>query len=247
MQKICVVIPCYNEENRLSIIDFTESYNQSNLYYLFVNDGSKDLTADVLNNFMKGREERVNVLHLEKNSGKAEAVRSGMLAALNWQSFSIIGYLDADLATPLRDIEKLVNHFDSSTHFIFGSRVQRIGANIKRKWSRHILGRVFATIASNMLDLTVYDTQCGAKFFRSGIVKQLFTDKFLTKWIFDLELFFRLSISFKNENINLIAKEIPLENWEDVSGSKLKFTHMMKIPFELFKLYRFITKNRKTS
>lgn len=245
MQKICIVIPCFDEEKRLPIKEFTSNYQKTELYFLFVNDGSLDLTKNVLESIMKGREDRILVLNLQKNQGKGEAVRCGILAALDWQNFSIIGYLDSDLATPLNDVPKIVNHFNSNVVFVFGSRVQRIGVKINRKWYRHIIGRVFATIASNMLGVNVYDTQCGAKFFQTSIVKPLFTEKFITKWIFDLEIFFRFINIYRNQNINLIAKEIPLENWEDKTGSKIKLRHLIKIPFEMLKLSRLYSKARK--
>ncbi|MEP7168781.1 MAG: glycosyltransferase [Bacteroidota bacterium] len=238
MQKICIVIPCYNEQHRLKPEAFTSSYEKTNLFYLFVNDGSADSTIDVLNKIMHGREDRVFVLDQKKNQGKSEAVRCGILAALNWQDFSIIGYLDCDLATPLHDVPDLVSHFDDKVLFVFGSRVLRIGVEIKRKWYRHLIGRVFATAASKVLGVNVYDTQCGAKFFHISIIKSLFTEKFITEWIFDLEIFFRFINTHKNQNINLIAKEIPLENWQDVGGSKIKFKHLIKIPFEMLKLSR---------
>jgi len=236
MQKVCIIIPCYNEQYRIPIKDYIESYNNSIFYYLFVNDGSSDLTIDVLNEFMNGRENRVSILDYKINQGTSKAVRLGVLAALKRNEFSIIGYVDADLATPLNEILKITNQINDDVKFVFGSRIKRIGANIKRKWYRHILGRIFATIASKMLKIGVYDTQCGAKFFHKSIVEPLFLEKFRSKWIFDLEIFLRLINLFNNKDINKIAKEIPLQNWADVSGSKLKLLHLTKIPFEMFKL-----------
>ena len=113
--------------------------------------------------------DRISVLDLKNNVGKAAAVREGMLAANLWKSFSIIGFLDADLSTPISEVPNLVAHFKNEVLFVFGSRCRRIGAEVKRKLYRHIFGRVFATFASNMLSLPVYDTQCGAKFFKREI------------------------------------------------------------------------------
>jgi len=238
MQKVCIVIPCYNEEKRLSINEFIE-YSDTNIHLLFVNDGSTDLTIDVLNKIKEGREDKTYVLNYIENKGKGEAVRNGVLEAKKWKSFSVIGFLDADLSTSLSEASRLVSLFDNKTLFVFGSRIMRIGVEIKRKWYRHILGRIFATVASNMLKIPVYDTQCGAKFFKSEIVEFLFIEKFKSNWTFDLEVFYRFLKKYKDLNITNIAKEIPLEKWEDKSGSKLKLKHIIKIPIDLIKLYFF--------
>jgi glycosyltransferase involved in cell wall biosynthesis len=230
MQKICIVIPCFNEQYRLPLNEFIISYNTSDYFYLFVNDGSKDLTINVLNELRKGREDRIFILDCKENHGKAEAVRKGILTALELQNFSVIGYLDADLATPINEIPKIVNHINGEIYFAFGSRIKMIGSKIKRKWYRHIVGRIFATIASKILKIGVYDTQCGAKFFDSNIVENIFSEKFKTKWIFDLELFFRFKMLYKNIDINKIAKEVPLENWRDIGGSKLKLKNLITVP-----------------
>jgi glycosyltransferase involved in cell wall biosynthesis len=238
MQKICIVIPCFNEQYRLPLNEFIVSYNTSSYYYLFVNDGSKDLTINVLNELRKGKEDRIFILDCKENSGKAEAVRKGVLTALKLQDFSVIGYLDADLATPLIEISRIVNQITGNIYFAFGSRIKMIGSDINRKWHRHIFGRIFATIASKMLNIGVYDTQCGAKFFDSNIVENIFSEKFNTKWIFDLELFLRFKTLYKNIDINKIAKEVPLENWRDIGGSKLKLKNLITVPLELLKLMR---------
>ena len=236
MQKICIVIPCYNEQNRLPVTSFIDSYNSSSYSFLFVNDGSKDLTINVLNELQVGREDRIHILDCKKNGGKAEAVRLGMLEAAHNIEFDIIGYLDADLATPLSEIPNITNNISENVIFAFGSRVSRIGAQINRKWSRHLLGRIFATIASKILKVKVYDTQCGAKFFSRNIVSLLYKDQFKTTWIFDIEVFLRIMKLKPDIDINTFAKEVPLHTWVDVDGSKLNLKQMLKIPLELLKL-----------
>ncbi len=240
MQKACIVIPCYNEEKRLSVKKFIE-YNHKDIYLLFVNDGSNDLTINVLNKIKEGREDNIYILDSLINKGKSEAVRNGILEAKKWKDFDVIGFLDADLSTSLIEATRLVSLFDNEILFVFGSRIKRVGAEINRKLYRHLLGRFFATLASNMLKIPVYDTQCGAKFFRIDVVELIFSDRFKSNWIFDLEIFYRFS--YKYENINSIAKEIPLKKWEDVDGSKIKFKHFIKIPFDLIKLYLYYNKN----
>lgn len=245
MYDICVVIPCYNEEHRLDVNQFIDFYNITNdCCFLFVNDGSTDLTLKMLEHLKKGREDKISILNLQENVGKASAVRKGMLNSISWKNFSVVGFLDADLSTPLNEIHKLTAHFNDYILFVFGSRCRRIGVEIKRKLYRHLLGRVFATLASNMLSLPVYDTQCGAKFFKKELINPLFSDAFKSNWVFDLEIFYRFLKVYGNENINVVAKEISLEKWEDKNGSKIKFKDLFTIPLEMIKVYRFYTLNK---
>lgn len=241
MQKICLVIPCYNEQYRLPINSFVDSYNSSSFHYLFVNDGSSDNTLTVLTDLKAGREDRISILNLLENKGKGEAIRLGFLEAIKNNPFEIIGYMDADLATPLSEVDKLTPHIQNGICFVFGSRVKLVGTNIKRKKIRHVLGRVFATIASRILELGVYDTQCGAKFFHRSIIEPIFTIPFQTKWVFDLEIFIRISQLNQHKNISSIAKEIPVSEWIDVQGSKLTLKHMFGIPFELWTLRKYFS------
>ena len=80
----------------------------------------------------------------------------------------------------------------------------------------HYLGRVFATFASITIGLPVYDTQCGFKVFNHQLAYEIFSKNFISKWIFDVELFLRA------KSKDTFFKEIPLKYWVDISGSKLK-------------------------
>ncbi|WP_010521906.1 glycosyltransferase [Aquimarina agarivorans] len=241
MQKKCIIIPCYNEEKRLQLDKFISFLKKnSNTHFLFVNDGSSDNTKAILTE-VASTNDRVHFLDLSKNQGKGEAVRQGMLKAFEDTSFDIIGFLDADLSTPLEEIPKLATHLKNDVLFVFGARIKKIGAFIDRKVHRHILGRIFATAVSLTLHLNVYDTQCGIKLFKRKVVFKIFETPFLSKWIFDIEIFHRFSNICKPKTINHTAIEVPISVWKDVNGSKLKLIDFLKVPFELL---LFIKKKR---
>lgn len=242
-QKLCLIIPCYNEEKRLDRKAFEHYFKQHpEVAFLFVNDGSKDKTLPLLQE-LAGSFSQVSYLDLAQNAGKAQAVRAGVLQAVE-QGHTHVGYLDADLATPLQEIGHLMNGLLSKKQFkmVMGSRLKRLGAQIERKFSRHLLGRVFATFASLSLDLKVYDTQCGAKLFESTVAGEIFKQPFLSYWIFDVELLFRLKLTQEFARNPDCILELPLNVWQDKAGSKLRAFDFFKAPWELLQMlfrYRF--------
>lgn len=207
--------------------------------FCFVNDGSPDNTSEVLTALRSRAPDLVAVLTLETNRGKAEAVRCGVLHALAWRPFDFIGYWDADLATPLSEVARFVEVMrrEPRCEFVLGSRVKRLGAYIERRGTRHAVGRVFATAASVLLQMPVYDSQCGAKLLRASTAARLFADAFVTRWLFDLELLVRLRQPPATGGL-ATAFEVPLGEWRDVRGSKLGLSAMLKSPIDLLRIRR---------
>ncbi len=232
-----IVFPCYNEEKRLNkeaFLQFVEANDEFNL--LFVDDGSTDNSLSILNEMKEACSDRIFIHALSKNSGKAEAVRQGLLKALEVGS-PIVGYADTDLATPLYELKRLAEILDRSDYkVLMGSRVKMLGRKIKRKLMRHLLGRVFATFASVVLKLEVYDTQCGAKFFKcSKELNQALVNRFISKWIFDVELLKRL-LDAKTIMVNDFYEE-PVRQWIDVEGSKLNLLSMLRSIVDFIKIW----------
>jgi glycosyltransferase involved in cell wall biosynthesis len=160
MPETILVIPCFNEASRLRVDVFSEYLrNDRQTDFLFVDDGSEDETPGMLRSLAEEAPERIAVMSLPSNRGKAEAVRLGMTRAFE-SGARYAGYFDADLATPLGELSRLRAVLDAndSVEMVFGSRVQLLGRNIRRRPLRHYLGRVFATVASEVLGLAVYDT-----------------------------------------------------------------------------------------
>lgn len=235
---VCIIIPMYNEAMRFdgkTLLNFSSEYT---IDFLLVDDGSTDNTPKIIEELSE-KDTRISCLSLEKNSGKAEAIRLGVHKALTHKDYDFIGYLDADFATPVFEINRLINTaLTYKKSFVMGSRVKRLGANIKRYKSRHIAGRIIATFISEfILKLPVYDTQCGAKLISTSHAHVLFKDPFVTKWFFDVELIARLQKEYdSNYCINAIY-EMPLMQWEDKGASKITLLDMLKVPFKLLKVY----------
>jgi dolichyl-phosphate beta-glucosyltransferase len=234
---LCLVIPCFNESLRLQIDQF-KIFLESNpsISICFVDDGSGDNTVEVIKTNFENHE-RVDLLELKENGGKAEAVRKGVLS-LEERDFKYIGFWDADLATPLKEAREFVQKADEGKYLsVMGARVLRLGGKVSRKWYRHLLGRVFASLASIVLKIPVYDTQCGAKIYEKELAIKIFKEKFLSYWIFDIELFFRIRDVIKPAKLEDHLYEHPLSKWDDVAGSKLSIFDFVKAPLELLRIF----------
>lgn len=232
---IVLVVPCYNEEKRLNLAAFEEGA-QGEVQILFTDDGSKDNTVGMIQKFIEGKS-NFHVHRCPQNGGKAAAVREGMLHVLKHPVLSKakwVGFWDADLATPLWEVPNMIQYADfyaEKVDSVWGSRVYRLGSKIVRSAKRHYLGRGFATVISLLLNVESYDSQCGAKLFRTEHIEKAFGESFLSNWIFDVEIMLRM------KNHNLI--EYPLRHWEDIPGSKVK------IHKEILRVFLDILKIRK--
>jgi glycosyltransferase involved in cell wall biosynthesis len=236
MPKTVIVVPCYNEADRLDFAAFRPLLADPEIHIVFVDDGSLDGTHAKLLQLRHECGDRIEVIRLTPNQGKAEAVRQGMRLGLS-HGGDVVGYLDADLSTPATEMCRLVRVLRESTaSAVLGARVRMLGYSIEREASRHYLGRLFATIASLALQLHVYDTQCGAKAFRdTPALRCALEHRFRSRWAFDVELIGRLLAP--PANVAGLSPsdflEVPLLTWTHVPGSKLKPVGMMRAGLEV--------------
>ena len=240
MSTVVVVIPCFNEEKRFDPLALEQLLAEPQVSVLLVNDGSRDGTLALLERTAAGHPERVSVLDLERNQGKGEAVRRGLLRALETGA-SLVGYLDADFATPPAEMLRLLREARSSTaRMVLASRVRLLGRHVERDPLRHGLGRVFATAGSLVLDLPIYDTQCGAKLLRDCVaLRQALSVRFQSRWAFDVELIKRLLVAPREPLTVGDFLEVPVLEWRDKPGSKLTFSAMTKAALDLARIGMF--------
>ncbi len=243
MLETVLVVPCYNEAERLDAQAFRSfAAATPGVRLLFVNDGSTDGTAEVLDELCRD-EPALEAMHLQVNRGKAEAVRSGILAALETRP-DFVGFWDADLSTPLEELDAFLAVFEqhAGIEMVFGARVNLLGRSIRRKLTRHYIGRIFATVVATTLRLPIYDTQCGAKVFRvTEDVAELFGEPFLSKWVFDVEIIARSIASRRGTDrlpVREIIYEVPLMSWHDVGGSKLRLSDFVIGARDFARIYR---------
>ncbi|RQO66469.1 glycosyl transferase family 2 [Pedobacter sp. KBW06] len=235
---LTIVVPCYNEYQRFPTPTF-KHYISSNpaILFCFVNDGSTDDTLSILNELKNLSPENVLILPLSYNVGKAEAIRFAVNHNKGEKRSAYIAFLDADLSTPIGELLRVFSIMKKQNLLLaFGSRVFVFGSNIKRVALRHYFGRVMATMTSLILDLAIYDTQCGIKIFKSDLADQLFFKKFISRWLFDVEIFARIKMLYGADQLTGIMKEVPLIEWIEKGDSRIKFVDVIKVPYLLMKI-----------
>ncbi len=233
-----VVIPCYNEADRLLPQEVIALSRVDGVQVLLVDDGSTDRTLEVLKTL--AREAGVSYLALRENSGKAEAVRRGLTAAVT-SGASVVGYIDADFSVPSAEVLRLlaILRRDESLSGLLGSRVMLAGRSITRSRTRHYVGRMIATGLSSAYGLDFYDTQCGAKFFRNEpALRDAIARPFVTRWLFDVELLVRLERSGKAGRARY--REEPLEEWTHVKESKVTALEVRRVLADFLALQRHV-------
>lgn len=231
-----ITVPCYNEYNRLKKKYFINFLKENpDVKIVFSDDGSKDDTNKLLKEIQSHFKSQVYICNLKSNKGKDEAIRMAVLYAFDKNlNFSKIAYLDADLSVSLEECLSLSRQLNKKNIFIFGSRVSLLNNIIIRNDFRHYSGRFVATIIANLLKIKVYDTQCGCKIFDAKLAKTIFKDPFISKWLFDVELFFRIIALYSREDFKEISLEIPLKSWIDKGNSKVKISYFFKMWRDLY-------------
>ncbi len=224
-----IVIPCYNEADRLHLEMFLNFARMNpKIAFVFVDDGSKDPTLNLLCGAMAALPEQVDVLTMARNAGKAEAVRHGMRFAAE-RGDKYVAFLDADLATPLNAINDFISVADrlDDIDVVFGSRAGGLGRRVHRDLHRKMISLVCASMGRLATGLALKDTQCGAKLFRNTEhLNTCLNEPFTAGWLFDVELFLRISNPSKHDRKNFF--EYPVLEWTEIPGSNIKLSDVVK-------------------
>lgn len=184
---LSVVIPAYNEVQRLTpTLDRISEYLESrDLQYevLVVDDGSSDGTANLVEKYPNPQ---VTLLSIGRNLGKGAAVRRGVLESTG----KMILITDADLSTPIEEIEKLEPYLSpDQCDVVLGSRAVQ-GAEIKKHQAfyREFMGRTFNVIIQILGVRGIRDTQCGFKLLRGSVARRISQRLTTSGFAFDVEL-----------------------------------------------------------
>jgi dolichyl-phosphate beta-glucosyltransferase len=211
---LSVIIPAYNEERRLprtmeSIIRYLD--RQPIRYEIaVVDDGSSDGTREVVRRYALDHP-RVVLMSYGHNRGKGFAVRYGMMRGRGERLL----LSDADLSTPIEEVEKLSAWLDEGYDIAIGSRALP-GSNlpVRQTYLREKIGRSFNFVVRTVSGLGFADTQCGFKLFSRDAAMDVFPLLTIDRWSFDVEAL------FVAQRMGYRTKELPI-TWIDSPGSKV--------------------------
>jgi dolichyl-phosphate beta-glucosyltransferase len=216
---LSVIIPAFNEQDRLGLtLERIFSYltgTGRSFEIIVVDDHSDDGTARVAEQFARHRADaELEILSNSQNSGKGYSIRRGMLAAKG--AFGLM--TDADLSTPIEELEKLEQVIASGKSDIaFGSRdVEGSLVAVHQSWFREHSGKIFNRMVRLITGLPYRDTQCGFKLFRMSSCRPIFEAQRIDNYSFDVE------VLFIARKWGLDAREVPVV-WRHSPGSKVRF------------------------
>ena len=218
---LSIIIPAYNEQNRISKTLYKlNSYFEGKEYeIIIVNDGSNDKTVEIVQNIGL---DNVVLVNNPGNKGKGYSVRNGMYHAKG----DLLLFSDADLSTPIEELEKFMPLIDQGFDVVIGSRALK-ESNIEKHqpYYREAMGKVFNVIVQSLVIKGIKDTQCGFKLFTREAVKKIFPKQKLDGFSFDVE------ILFLAKKFGYKIKEIPVTwiNDEETKVSSIKDSSRMFI------------------
>ena len=205
MPFLSVVIPAYNEALRIAAsLESISVYSEQQRYsyeLIVVDDGSTDQTAQVVKDIFK-RIEYGTLLQNKTNRGKGYSVRRGVLAS----NGEYVLFSDADLSTPIQEIEKLLQCLQEGYDIAIGSRgLKNSDVQLHQPWYREYMGKTFNLIIRLLMLTAFHDTQCGFKCFRGDVARELFARQMLDHYSFDVEILFLAARQ------NYTMQEVPVQ------------------------------------
>jgi dolichyl-phosphate beta-glucosyltransferase len=214
MSDLSVIIPAYNEEQRLpgtleSVYDYLTAAGRD-FEIVVVDDGSHDHTVEVVDDFAR-EHPRVRVLSYQPNQGKGHALRTGILSAKG----ELMLIDDADGSSPIEELVRLEAGITSGADVAIGSRAKPDATRkVEALAYRKVIGNTFNAIVQGLLLPGIYDTQCGFKLFKGNVARDIFSASRIDGYGFDVEILYIAKLrGYKIEEVAI--------NWHNVAGSKV--------------------------
>ncbi|NER12765.1 glycosyltransferase [Leptobacterium flavescens] len=232
-----IVVPCYNESSRLSKASFKEFINSHKDYHFcFVNDGSKDNTLDLLKQLKEECSNEISILNFPEKRGKSSAILEGIQFLYSVPSFEQIGFLDADLSVSFDEYKEMNQLLECNTSYsiIFGSRER----NSERGFFRDFVSQIGKRIIRFTFRLPFQEARCKAKIFRRDAIPVVFHKEFVSKWLFNVEIFVRFINNYQlgYRPVRRIL-EYELKHRKGFKEPRLNLIDFILVPRDVFKIY----------
>lgn len=228
---LSIVIPAFNEEGRVGptigkILQYCDGKDYS-FEIIVVDDGSCDNTSGVVENMRDGKGGKITLLKSKEHHGKGFAVKEGVMSA----GGEYILFCDADLSTPIEEVEKLMPYLKSGYSIAIGSRgLADSEIQVPQRWYRQNMGRVFNKFVQCMVIQGIEDTQCGFKCFRREAALDIFPQQKIWGFCFDVEVLYHA------QRLGYRIKEVPVV-WRNSLPSRVSLLrHSIQMFRDLIKI-----------
>ena len=226
--RVLIVLPAYRESKRLPRVlaeiaarPVPNDGAAFDVRFMVVDDGSGPEECEKLLAGIRehGLPQVVSLRRLAVNRGKGGAIKEGFEEGLR-SDYDYLGFMDADGSVPVSQLYEALAYLrerdQTPLAAVAGSRVQMLGREVVRSALRHYTGRVFATFVSLCFGVRMYDSQCGLKVFKAGVLRRYLSIPDDFRWVWDTELV--LAMLHGGETVH----ELPID-WREVGGSKVSF------------------------
>lgn len=227
--KVSIIVPVYNEESRINpFLKDLRANLKPDWEVIFVDDGSDDNTLNILKKFEVTNK---RIISYKNNRGKGFAVKTGVMVAKG----DYVIFIDADGSIHPIQINSMLEYL-KKYEVVVGTRASK-DSEVKQPFLRKMIGVAFNMCVNFLYNIKIKDNLCGFKGFRKDIAKKLFSSLSSKRWIFDVELFYKI----RKEDFSLY--QIPIK-WEHKKNSRISFTDPFKMGWELIVLKINIFKNQ---
>lgn len=212
--KYYILIPVFNEQKTIQQVVSELSFNYPEVHILIINDGSTDNTAEILD---KLNYSNLQIVHLELNQGKGNALRVGLNILSKLQNESVVIFMDADLEIPSLELKKIVTAYEENpeTLAVFGSRFLE-GNNLKKYGFFKVFINGFLTLFTNLImQNKLTDMETAVKSFKTSLIKKLN----LQGKRFEIEP--EITLKLDRLNIRIIEKSISYIPRNKKEGKKM--------------------------
>lgn len=222
---ISVVIPVYNERHRLpdnltAVMHYLKSkFAKSEI--IVVEDGSDEKVEEHIKSLPSNQTVSIQYISHHPNRGKGYSVRRGVLEATG----ELIACIDADGATPIHEMDRLLDAINKGADIAIGSRnLESEDIKVEKSFHRFVMGMIFTFIVKTIVGIDFKDTQCGFKLYKKETAHNLYSQLKTEGYAFDVEILARA------KKKGYTTKELGV-NWHDVAGSKV---HLLYDSWQMF-------------